>query len=355
MRAKQSYGPAPWRRIAALALAAILPIAVVATGCGGGHDADDEEEDRPVSAPPRLSTEHGQTVVTLDPETLSRSGIVVEPLTAAAHRAGSTAYGSVLDLTGLAELRGAFTAARARVEKGHAALSASRAEFERLQTLYADQRNASQKALQAAAAKARSDEAEVGGAEAALEDERALARQRWGVVVAGWLDDRAAPLAALLEDKERLLEITLPPGSAPPAPQTVVTVQAGGGPVVEARVISPAPRTDARIQGTTLLCAVATSPEMLPGITVVAQVPSGPSSSGVVVPSSAVVWWQGRAWAYVEYATGTFARREVATDAPVPGGWFVSRGVIAGERVVVRGAQTLLSEEGRGAVRGSEG
>jgi hypothetical protein len=354
VRARAPFGPAPWRRVAALALAAILPVAVVATGCGGGPDSDDEE-DRPISAPPRLSTEHGQTVVTLDPETLSRSGIVVEPLTAATHRAGSSAYGSVLDLTDLASLRGAFTAARARVEKGRAALAASQAEFERLQTLYADQRNASQKALQEAAAKARSDEAEVGAAEGALEDQRALARQRWGVVVAGWLDDGAGPLADLLHDKERLLEITLPPGSAPPAPRTLVTVRAGAGPVVEARVISPAPRTDARIQGAAFLCTVSPSPDLLPGMTVVAQVPSGPSSSGVVVPSSSVVWWQGRAWVYVERAAGTFARREAATDAPVPGGFFQPVGFASGERVVVRGAQTLLSEEGRGAVRGSEG
>jgi hypothetical protein len=345
-----------WARPAALALAVLLPVVLIAGGCGGGgRDPDDEEEERPVSAPPRLATENGQTVIVLDPATLSRSGIAVEALTAATHAASSTAYGSVLDLTDLAVLRGSFAAARSRVDKGRAALAASQAEFERLRTLYADGQNASQRALQAAAATARSDEVEVRAAESALEAQRALARQRWGVVVAGWLDDTAAPLAALLEDKERLLEITLPPGSAPPAPQAVVAVQAAAGPIVVARVVSAAPRSDPRIQGATFLCTVPASPGMLPGVTVVGQVPVGPSSAGVLVPASAVVWWQGRAWVYVEKGAGTFGRIEVATGAPVPGGWFVSAGLAVGDRVVVRGAQTLLSEEGRGGVHGSEG
>jgi multidrug efflux pump subunit AcrA (membrane-fusion protein) len=104
-----------------------------------------------------------------------------------------------------------------------------------------------------------------------------------------------------------------------------------------------------------VLCIAPASPGMLPGVSADAQVPVGPGVSGVVVPASAVVWWQGRAWAYVERKTGTFSRSEVATDVPVPGGWFVSGGVAAGQRLVVRGAQMLLSEEGRGAVHGSEG
>jgi hypothetical protein len=38
-------------------------------------------------------------------------------------------------------------------------------------------------------------------------------------------------------------------------------------------------------------------------------------------------------------------RRSLATDQPVNGDWFVTNGVSASERVVITGAQTLLSEE----------
>ena len=94
---------------------------------------------------------------------------------------------------------------------------------------------------------------------------------------------------------------------------------------------------------------------MLPGAAVAAFLPIGEARTGVVVPAAAVVWWQGRAWVYVEERPGRFVRRVVATGAPVAGGLFVTGGVVAGDRVVVRGAQMLLSEEGRGAVQGSEG
>jgi hypothetical protein len=339
------------RRSVAVPVAALVLLPVLALAGCGGHTDEAEES----TAPPRVSSERGQVVVVLDPQTLARSGIVVEALAAASHDASESGYGSVLDVSDLAETRGGFSAVRARVEKGRAALAASRSELERLRKLYADGANASQRAVEAATAAARADEAEVQAATGALEAERALARQRWGPVVTGWLERGAPDLDALLEQRQRLLEIALPTGASPPRAGTRVAVRAGDGTVVAARVLSPAPRADPRIQGVSVLCIAPASPVMLPGVSVDAQVPVGPAVSGVVVPASAVVWWQGRAWAYVERRTGAFSRSEVATDVPVPGGWFVSGGIAAGKRMVVRGAQTLLSEEGRGAVRGSEG
>ncbi len=344
-----------WRRLGAWAAATLLPIALIVGACGGSHDTDDEEEDRPVSAPPRVSSGPAGIVVTLDAATLSRAGIAAEALGAATRAAGVNAYGRVLDLTDLAAQRGAFASARARVEKAHAALSASGAELERLQGLYAGDRNASQKALQAAAARAQTDQAEVKAAEEALEAQRDVARQRWGAVIAESIERGGPRLDALLQQKERLIEVVLPTASAPVAAGTPVTMQAASDRVIQGRVVSPAPRADPAVQGPAYFCTLPAVGELIPGMSVVAQVDAGPSESGVVVPTSAVVWWRGRAWAYVEKGGGTFIRTELATERPVPGGWFVSSGLAPGTRIVVRGAQVLLSEEGRGAVSGSEG
>ena len=38
-------------------------------------------------------------------------------------------------------------------------------------------------------------------------------------------------------------------------------------------------------------------------------------------------------------------RRKVSLDHPREGGWFVADGLAGGERVVISGAQELLSEE----------
>jgi hypothetical protein len=209
--------------------------------------------------------------------------------------------------------------------------------------------------VEAAAAAWRADEAELRAAEAALAAQLGAGRQRWGATIGGWIAGGTAELEALLHQKERLLQITFPPGFPLSSPPTTGTVRTGDGPGVAARFVSPAPRTDPRIQGASFLYAAPAAPALLPGASVVALLPVGPLSSGVVVPEAAVVWWQGRAWVYVEAGPGRYVRREVATEVPVTGGWFVTGGLSAGERIVVRGAQMLLSEEGRAAVRGAEG
>jgi len=329
--------------------------ALLAGACGDKGREADEEEERPASAAPRVVAGREATVVALDAATRERAGVVVETLSAATHQAEETAYGTVLDLTGLAEGRGAVVAAGARADKARAALAASKAEYERVKALSADDHNASERNVERATAAWSADEAELHAAEAALAGHLGADRERWGATIAGWIAGGSTELEVLLQQKERLLQITLPPGSPLGFPPPTATVRAGDGAGVAARFVSPAPRTDPSIQGASFLYAAPAAPALLPGASVVARLRGGPAWSGVVVPEASVVWWQGLAWVYVEMGPGRYVRRGVATDTPVPGGWFVTTGVAAGERVVVRGAQVLLSEEGRAAVHGSEG
>jgi len=64
-----------------------------------------------------------------------------------------------------------------------------------------------------------------------------------------------------------------------------------------------------------------------------------------VVPADAVVRTEGRDWIYVQTADDAFTRREIVTDHPVAGGWFVDGALASGEKVVLAGAQQLLSTE----------
>jgi hypothetical protein len=335
-----------------LAVGALVATLVI-VACGG--DEGDDEEEKPASAPPRVAVEGGETVVTLDAAALAHAGLVVGTLPAASHVAQVPAYGAVLDLTGLAEARGEIAAAGARVAKAHAELTAARFEYERTNALHAHDRAASEKALEAATAVLHTDDAEVRAADAALASLSARIRQRWGGVIGGWLAADSPRVASFLGQQERLVQLTVPSGIPLASPPPKAILRARGGPGAEASLVSAAPRTDARIQGTTLFYAVPVASCPLPGASVVADLPVGPSASGVAVPASAVVWWQGRAWVYEEKAPGRFVRRDVPTDAPLPTGWFVAKGLTVGERVVLQGAQVLLSEEGRTAVHGSEG
>jgi len=67
--------------------------------------------------------------------------------------------------------------------------------------------------------------------------------------------------------------------------------------------------------------------------------------TGVVVPHAAVVYAEGKTWAYVQTGADTFMRREVHLDHLTQDGWLITSGLAVGERVVVTGAQMLLSEE----------
>lgn len=151
--------------------------------------------------------------------------------------------------------------------------------------------------------------------------------------------------------KERLLRIAAPSGSRLPAPPREVGVVGDDDVLRTATLISPSPQADPRIQGPTFFY-VAAAAGLLPGTALTARLPSGPQETGATVPASAVVSWQGKAWYYVESAPGRFVRHELTGAVPVAEGWFAPR--LPAMRVVVRGAQTLLSEELRGQVQAGD-
>lgn len=94
--------------------------------------------------------------------------------------------------------------------------------------------------------------------------------------------------------------------------------------------------------------------------------PAGATTAGanttLLVPLDAVLQWQGLAWVFVARGPGRFVRVRVDTGRAVPGGWLVPaaaphtpNALAAGDGVVVRGAQQLLSAEFRSTVAASAG
>jgi biotin carboxyl carrier protein len=136
----------------------------------------------------------------------------------------------------------------------------------------------------------------------------------------------------------------------------------GSGPRVTARLVGPAPEADPVTRRPAYLYRAGRSwPGAAPGVPIVALVPGshpagteakggGVTGAGVVVPDSAIVQWEGLTWAYRQRAPGRFERVRVATDRPVPGGWLTGPPLEAGDTVVLRGAEELLSEEFRARV-----
>jgi multidrug efflux pump subunit AcrA (membrane-fusion protein) len=162
-------------------------------------------------------------------------------------------------------------------------------------------------------------------------------------------------ITRLIERVEFLLQITLPPGVQLEDVPATASVEVVGKPRrAEVRYISPATRTDARIQGLTYFYAAPANSGVLPGMNVRAFLANGKPVDGAIVPASAVVWWAGRAWVYRRTGDDTFSRREIPVDMPAEqdGGFVVPASLLADEGdVVIVGAQMLLSEEFRSQIQ----
>ena len=311
-----------------------------------GEERAKKELERPTPSPARVSVEQGRTVVILDPDTQARLGIGVAELDAATTREQLRATAVVLSAQDLIDLRNAFVAVQANAEKVRANLEVARKEYERLKLLNQENQNASLKAVEAEEGALRSTQADVKAAEEQVQLQQVVVQQRWGDVVSKWLTGSSPAFERVTQQKGWLVQVTLSAGSSLMLPKRV-SLQLPGGAVTEAQFVSPYPRLDPRIQGPSFLYLTAHHAGLAPGLNLLAQLPVGHLLRGVTIPESSVVWWKGKAWAYQQLAPDKFARQQVETNMAVPGGWFVATGFSPRQKVVVRGAQALLSAETR--------
>jgi hypothetical protein len=332
---------------------AILICALVALACLGGCqnrvDKDDEEKSAnrasPATPPPaKISFENGQAILTLDQQTQSRMGIEFETLAAAVTRPQVAVPAVVLSVQELATFRNSYISTQSQIEKDRVDTDVARKEYSRLKMLFDNNQNISEKALQSAEGSLRTLEVDERTAEQQLNLQASITEQQWGNVVTKWAIDGSPELERVLEMREALLQVTLPLEQSYNAPKTI-SVEIPGRSRSEAALVSPFPRVDPRIQGRSFLYTSSAQPDFTPGINLLAHIAVGNAMRGVIVPASAVVWSEGRAWTYLQTASDQFTRREMPTDSPVDNGYFVSAGFSAGNKIVKRGAQSLFSEE----------
>jgi hypothetical protein len=292
------------------------------------------ERDQAVVAKSRVkSGANGETILALEREAQARIALRAEPLRPARFRPELRGFARTMDPAPL-------VAWVAELASAQAALAASEKEFERVKRLN-DQANASDRALQAVEATARRDHI-------AVESIHLRLVSAWGTAIAEQ-PDLAVFVRSLASLESALVRIDLPAGQMPkatPAGARIVLASVEGLPI-PAQWLGPAPNVDPQMQGQGFLFLVKTNSQRLaPGSAASGYLQfEGEPVSGCIVPDSAVVRHAGRGWVYLQTGEDTFTRREIALDHRVEDGWFVSTGVAANQRVVVQGAQVLLSEE----------
>jgi len=350
------------RRIMARFGWGVLAVVVLAGVAGGliwgylgrSEPSNGKEEEQAVMAPRRASIVNGEPVVTLDAALQRDTGIETMMLRTTAYNQQLRAYGTVLDLQPLTELSNRYATAVAARQTAQAKLAASRMAFDRASKLYREQQNVSAAQLQSAEAAFRIDQAALAAADAQLATLQVSVQQAWGVVLGQALVDKTPIFSRLIERRDVLIQVTLPPSEFVAKPPTEAAVQLPDGRHASLQFLSLGTRTDPRIQGLSFFYMAPADTGLLPGMNVLAFLPSDKPIAGALVPASAVVWWQGRAWAYVKAGADIFIRREIPTDVLAPEGGYVVPQIADASEVVTRGAQLLLSEELRGNARSNE-
>lgn len=297
----------------------------------------------------------GVAVVILEETARQKAGITIAALSAVNHQRMIRAFGVVLPIQEWVDLRNAYAAAKAQSESAQATVLASRQEYLRLKGLHADDRNTSERAMQLAEAAFRSDEARAQATrEASLAIER-NAQQQWGETVAQAVLNGSPLFTRVTSLEEALVLVSIPAGENLASLPDTARIQTSDGALIEASLVARLLRTDPRFQGTTLLYRLSRqSFDFAAGVNAPVFLPAGDSIPGVNIPAAAMVWWQGKAWVYIETSPGQFIRRELPADLPTSDGWFVNQGFSAGEAIVLKGAQLLLSQELLGQIQMEE-
>lgn len=322
---------------------ALALVALLSTPPALGRD-DDDDGAAPVPSPAVAPSVGG---VRLDAERQRRAGLVVAALKPARFQPEADAYGKVLDIQPLLELRVRERAARAEAEVAAAAHTLARKNRDRLAALHRADIVAGRELVQAEA-QWQEGRAKEDAARRLLAEIHREARQAWGGALARLALDGDAPLFDdFLNHRRALLLVVLPTGYAPGAGPLAVGRDRDRARATPAAPLSPATRTDELVQGETWFYHTS-NPHLRSGMRVNAWVPlGGGQRDGVDIPPGAVVWQAGKPWVYRRAGAEGFVRVEVADYRDHAGGWFVERGLAPGEEIVVTGGQVLLSEEFR--------
>jgi hypothetical protein len=316
--------------------------------------ADEDEAQGTVSPPPRVTVQNGVTVLALNATTQRNGGIETTHPDPAPTQGYLLAYGTVLDAAALTDLENSYLDAKTKVQTADARLAVSGAAFERAQMLHTDPPAISTAQLESARGTYQVDQAALISAQSRLTTLAASALQVWGSVIGQALIDRKPLVTSLVERREYLVKVTLSPGQGMPAPPQMANAKSGEGVGIQLRFVSAATTTEPKLQGASFFYISSAQGGLLPGLNVIVSLPSAQEPKGVVVPESAVVWLQGKAWVYLRTGPETFVRREVSPDLPGPDGGYIVSGLAVDTQVAVRGAQMLLSEEFRAQVRGDQ-
>lgn len=311
------------------------------------YEAYQAEQEEEIESPSRVTEKQGINIVSLPPATQQNSGIRTARVTAASYQGEIKSFGNVIGIDSLIEAKASYLTLKTNANLARAASSQNMQQYQRLKTLNEDDKNVSDRAVQEALAAVNADKANITASELQLKNLQNSMRLQWGEALAKLAFNEKLPphLENLLNRKNVLIQASLPLSNATPkaGSSIAVTPLNESSSPIKAIYVSPASTSDSNGFGKTFYYS-APADQLRIGMRVNVEAAASDSTNGIIIPSSAVVWYAGTPWAYFKQGNDQFVRNPISADTEVEAGWF-NQGLDANGEVVVNGAQLLLSEE----------
>jgi hypothetical protein len=294
----------------------------------------------------------GQTVINLNAKTQQHSGLQTIKLKPATYHAEFTAYGKVLAIQPLIELRHRYLVALTDRNSANAKFKQAEQNVSRQQALYQEGISAKRN-LQGQQAQWQIDKAQLDAVHFQNQMIKEEAQLTYGKTLSEWaLASDSNQLNAFISGQQKLLQITLPSNQQLADKLKTIVIAASGNrsDAQTAELISAAPQTDASSQGNSYFFQTQAKNISI-GMAVTAWLPEQNSAlSGVMIPKSALLWAMDEAFVYVKTDDDTFSRRLIHHYSLSNDGYFISEELKPDEELVITGGQMLLSEEMRGQI-----
>jgi multidrug efflux pump subunit AcrA (membrane-fusion protein) len=305
------------------------------------------EEDQPeVAANSPAAPQDAESVV-LKPKAEQLAGIKTQILQAVSQRPEIVAYGTVLSLEPLLQLRQQYLAAHAQQDSARAKYAEAHLNLSRTENLH-QQDIVSTRRLQEQQVQWQADKANLEITDYQQQTILAASRQEWGETLSGWfIAVPQKPVEQFLQHGAQLLQITLPSGlSVNPDMRNIYVDEHGQrNHALKASLISASPKVDPVTLGERYFFK--SEARHIPlGAHITAWISSqNQVAEGVVIPASAMVWHLGQSFVFVKTSASHYSRRFLPEYVVHKEGYFVSGYLRADEELVITGAQTLLSQQ----------
>ena len=267
------------------------------------YEAYQNSHEDEIVTPNHISEKDGINMVSLSAATQQNSGITTAKLVSSGFAGKAKSLGSVVAIDGLIEAKANYLRAKSEIAFARAATGNNLQQYQRLKTLNEDDKNVSDKVVQDALAAVNGDKAKISAAELQRSNLQNAVKLQWGETLANIVfSNQLSPhLANLLNRKNVLVQVSLPPESiAPSAGSTLnLSLLNASGAAIKAIYVSPATQNDISNIGKTFYYS-APAEQLRIGMRVMAEADANNprTNTGVVIPNQAIVWFGGKPWAY---------------------------------------------------------